>query len=106
MELRDPSWFTHEVFEVLGEHNAALVVHDMLEDHPREVTADWVYLRFHGPGQAHYEGSYSTQALSGAARRIRGHLKAGREAFAFFNNDQHGYAAQNARDLKRYLRKD
>ena len=95
-----------EVYAVLRAHNAALVVHDMMKDHPREVTADWVYLRFHGPGEADYEGSYSNLALSGVARRIRRHLKQGREAFVFFNNDQNGYAVQNARDLKRYLSKD
>ena len=106
VELRDPSWLIEEVYGVLRTHNAALVVHDMMEDHPREATADWIYLRFHGPGEAHYEGSYSPQALSGAARRIRRHLREGRDAFVFFNNDQHGHAVQNARDLKRYLARD
>ncbi len=106
VELRDPSWLVDEVYDVLRHHNAALVVHDMMEDHPRTVTADWVYLRFHGPGEADYEGSYSPQALSGAARRMRGHMERGRDAFAFFNNDQHGHAVRNARDLKRYLRRD
>ena len=103
VELRDPSWLVEEVYGVLRKHNAALVVHDMIRGHPREVTADWVYLRFHGPGEGDYEGSYSSQALSGVSRRIRRHLAEGRETFAFFNNDQHGDAAENARDLRRYL---
>jgi uncharacterized protein YecE (DUF72 family) len=106
VEFRDPSWFCEAVWEVLRRHNAALVVHDMLQDHPREVTADWVYLRFHGTAEAMpYGGNYSPQALSGAARRIRRHLGEGRDVFAFFNNDAEGHAVRDALALRRYVRK-
>lgn len=100
VEFRDPDWLTEEVFDVLRRNNAALVVHDLIKDHPRETTADWVYLRFHGPGPW---GEYPHQALSASARRIRSHLDAGRDVYAYFNNDAHGYAVRNALDLRRYV---
>jgi uncharacterized protein YecE (DUF72 family) len=69
--------------------------------HPRQLTADWVYLRFHGVG---YGGSYSRQELTAQARYIEQYLAAGLDVFAYFNNDAHGYAVQTATDLRRYVR--
>jgi len=100
VEFRDPSWLCSEVFDVLREHNAALVLHDMLPDHPREITADWVYLRFHGQDYSH---NYPHQKLSSVADEIAEHLNDGLDVFGFFNNDAHGYAVSNARDLLRYV---
>lgn len=100
LEFRDSSWLCDPVYDLLREHNAALVLHDMLPDHPREITADWVYLRFHGD---HYQGSYSSQFLTAEAERIAAELREGRDVYAYFNNDQAGYAAMNAQDLERYL---
>jgi uncharacterized protein YecE (DUF72 family) len=102
IEFRDPSWFEPGIYDILRRHGVAMCVHDMLEDHPREITADWVYLRFHGP-TGDYGGSYSPQALSGAARRIRRHLDEGRDVYVYFNNDAEGCAVDNARDLRRYV---
>lgn len=103
IEFRDPSWLCDEIYAILQEHQAALCVHDMIEDHPRRMTGDWTYLRFHGD---HYTGSYSHQFLTAEAQRIREYLAEGLDVFAYFNNDQHGYAVQNAVDLKRYLQPD
>ncbi len=100
VEFRDGSWLCDAVYETLREHNAALCVHDMIEDHPRVRTADWVYLRFHGNN---YAGDYSYQALNAVAQRIRKHVADGVEVFAYFNNDAEGCAVNNAQDLKRYL---
>lgn len=100
IEFRDPSWLCSESFDLLREFNAALCIHDMLSDHPREVTADWVYLRFHGD---HYSGSYSHQFLSAQARRIQAYRQKGLDVYAYFNNDMEGYAVQNAQALKRYI---
>ena len=102
VEFRDSSWLCEEVFASLRRHNAALVVHDLIADHPRDVTADFVYLRFHGAGQK-YGGCYSPQALSAAARRICGLLDDGLDVYAYFNNDAHGHAVRTARDLQRYV---
>jgi len=102
LELRDPSWFDESVYALLRRHRAALCIHDMIDDHPREQTAEWSYLRFHGP-RGDYAGSYTPQALSAAARRIRGQLEQGADVYVYFNNDAEGHALANARDLRRYV---
>lgn len=99
-EFRDPSWLCDRTFELLRRHDAALCVHDMIEDHPREITADWTYLRFHGQN---YGGSYSHQFLTATAQQIAKRLADGLDVFAYFNNDAEGHAVRNALDLKRYL---
>lgn len=103
VELRDPSWLAEEIFALLEAHGAALVVHDLLQDHPECSTAGWTYRRYHGD---HYAGSYSPQKLTAEAKKIRHHLQAGRDVYAFFNNDQGGHAVENALDLRRYLEGD
>jgi uncharacterized protein YecE (DUF72 family) len=100
VEFRDPSWLCEAIYAVLRHHHAALCIHDLIPAHPRRLTADWVYLRFHGAGNG---GDYSRQALAGAAQRIKRHLAEGRDVFAYFNNDAYGYAVSNAADLRRYL---
>lgn len=100
MEFRDRAWLCKQVYELLEKYGVALCVHDMIEDHPFRATAEWTYLRFHGN---RYGESYSPQALTAQAGRIHGWLEDGLDVFAYFNNDKDGYAAENARDLKRYL---
>jgi uncharacterized protein YecE (DUF72 family) len=101
-EFRDPSWLCEEVFTILQRYNAALCIHDMIENHPRRITADWVYLRFHGD---RCSGSYTSQAQKKQARWIKQQLGDGRDVFAYFNNDAEGYAVRNALELKRYVLK-
>ncbi|HKJ08601.1 MAG TPA: DUF72 domain-containing protein [Gammaproteobacteria bacterium] len=100
LEVRDESWLCREVFAVLKAHNVALCIHDMIAGHPRMLTADFVYLRFHGD---HYRGSYSHQFLVAQADRIADYLARGMDSYVYFNNDDRGYAVANALDLKRYL---
>ncbi|MFW6158629.1 MAG: DUF72 domain-containing protein [Planctomycetota bacterium] len=86
--------------EVLRAHRAALVVHDLIEDHPRTVTADWTYLRFHGTAAETYHGRYGADLLRPVAERIRTHLGEGRDVYAYFNNDYACHAVFDARTLK------
>ncbi|HUU20905.1 MAG TPA: DUF72 domain-containing protein, partial [Phycisphaerae bacterium] len=102
VEFRDPSWLCEEVYAVLRRHGAALVIHDIIRDHPREVTAGWVYMRFHGPQRAH-EGCYPPEALAAEAPLIRRHLTEGLDVYAYFNNDDGGHAVNNAADLRRLV---
>lgn len=104
LEFRDTTWLTDPIFEIMRKHNAALCLHDLATDHPQVVTADWTYLRFHGPQTGtKYAGSYSPSALSGAARRIGRHLAEGRDVYVYFNNDAGGAAVKDAQTLKQYL---
>lgn len=100
VEIRDPDWLSQELYELLRKYNAALVIHDMIPDHPREVTADWTYLRFHGKN---YSGSYSEAQLGKIADDIREHRENKRDVFAYFNNDLGGHAVRNALTLKEML---
>jgi uncharacterized protein YecE (DUF72 family) len=101
IEFRDPRWLCDEVYAILQRAAAALCIHDLIADHPRCLTTDWTYLRFHGGSDG---GNYPRQALTAYATQIDQYLADGLDVFAYFNNDAHGYAVQNAADLRRYLR--
>jgi uncharacterized protein YecE (DUF72 family) len=100
VEFRDPSWLCAEVYAVLRRRRAALCFHDRLADHPRAVTADWVYQRFHG---VEYGGDYGRRTLRAEAEQMRGWLADGLDVYAYFNNDVGGFAVPNARDLRRLV---
>ena len=97
VEFRNAAWLRDDILRILEEHGAALCIHDLLEDHPRPLTTDWTYLRYHGPEK--YSGSYPTKVLQGEAGWITARLEEGVEVFAFFNNDEKGAAPENAREL-------
>ena len=100
IEFRDPDWLREEVYNVLHSYNAALCIHDMLKDHPKLLTTDWTYLRFHGNG---YSGSYSRESLSTWARWIDDRLANGNDVYAYFNNDAEGNAVKDALSLREDL---
>ena len=97
IEFRDPSWLSPSIYAVLQRHGAALCIHDLIPDHAREVTAPWVYLRYHG---VRYGGSYAQEFLRREAKTIRAYRKAGLDVFAYFNNDVGGHAITNASTLR------
>lgn len=45
-------------------------------------------------------GSYDTQTLSGWAGAFSAWARQGKEVYCYFDNDQHGYAVQNALALQ------
>jgi uncharacterized protein YecE (DUF72 family) len=106
VELRDPSWLHAEVYDVLRRHGAALCLHDLLAGHPCELTADWTYVRFHGPNATEhpYQGRYGPKRLARVAERLGAWLAEGVDVYAYFNNDDSGFAVQDARSLARRLR--
>ncbi len=104
-EFRDHSWFEEEVYEALAEHKAAFCIYELAGNiSPLEVTADFIYIRLHGPGDA-YEGSYPTRTLNKWAKNISGWIKDGKAVYCYFDNDQAGYAAQNALKLQEIVKK-
>ena len=102
-EFRHESWFTEEVYSLLGEHGAALVI----GDHPKwpfqahRLTADWTLVRLHH-GRRGRRGNYSESELDEWARRISDWSRRA-EVLVYFNNDWEGFAVENARSLKRRL---
>jgi uncharacterized protein YecE (DUF72 family) len=98
-EFRDPSWIEPAVLDLLEQHGAAFCIYEL--DHylaPQAVTADFVYVRLHGPGAA-YRGSYMPATLAAWARRCRAWQTEGRAVYCYFDNDENGYAAKNAASL-------
>ncbi len=102
VEFRHSSWLKDSVFAILEKNRAALCIHDMVDNHPDLATTGWVYYRFHGKN---YGGNYSHQKLSALTDRIVDHIRAGRDAYVYFNNDLDGHAVANAADLKRFVDK-
>jgi uncharacterized protein YecE (DUF72 family) len=102
-EFREPGWHNDRVYEVLQRHNAAFCIFELggLRS-PDVITADWAYIRLHGPGGP-YQGSYSAAQLRGWARKIRQWSQRLKEIYVYFDNDQAAYAAQNALALHRLV---
>ena len=97
-EFRHPSWFDDDVYALLREHRAALVVADRdgLPEAPWVDTAGWWYVRLHH-GRAGRRGNYSPAELERWAERLRS--RSG-DAYVYFNNDWEGFAPQNAATLR------
>jgi uncharacterized protein YecE (DUF72 family) len=103
VEFRNPTWYAEPVYQLLRDHNVALCISDLAGVlSPLKVTADFVYVRLHGPGNA-YQGSYSGPALRRWANRIEQWTSQHCSVFFYFDNDQAGYAAKNALALRRML---
>ena len=103
-EFRHDSWFTDEVYALLGKHGAALVIGDESSrwvKTPHVRTADWTYIRFHHGSRGRH-GNYSASEIETWARRIA-QWRRETEVYAYFNNDWEGYALRNARALKEHL---
>ncbi len=99
-EVRDPSWFSDSVTAVLKKHNAAFCIYDFDRRlSPRTVTADFVYVRLHGP-EGRYTGSYSQETLADWAQTFRSWSRQRKDVYCYFDNDQAGYAAKDALRLK------
>ncbi len=96
LEFRHPSWYAPRILRLLSEQNISLC----LSDHhdapaPWKRTADFVYVRGHGPG-GRYRGRYGPAALKDWAKRIRSWKQQGCDAFVYFDNDQKSAAPSDA----------
>jgi uncharacterized protein YecE (DUF72 family) len=105
VEFRHPSWDTPEVYALLERHGAAYCVMSGAGlPCVLRATADFVYVRMHGPDDAYlYGGSYSDDDLRWWADRIREWEESGREVFVYFNNDGDGNAVRNADTLRWFV---
>ena len=97
-EFRNPDWYKPEIYDLLKKHNCAFCIYE-LAGHisPSQITADFVYLRLHGPGNK-YQGSYSDETLKSWADECLKWSET-KDVFVYFDNDQNGYAAFNALKL-------
>lgn len=102
-EFRNETWYDEEIYDLLREYHCAFCIYE-LAGHlsPKEVTADFVYVRLHGPDDK-YQGSYRTASLTKWAEQCRQWQQEGKDVYIYFDNDQSGYAAFNAKELTKLV---
>jgi uncharacterized protein YecE (DUF72 family) len=95
-EFRDPSWHNEEIYSVLKDYNAAFCIFELGDvSAPQLCTADFVYIRLHGP-DGPYAGNYSSRHLRRWAEKLSGWKAQGQDVYLFFDNDESAYAVKNA----------
>ncbi|MBN1152287.1 MAG: DUF72 domain-containing protein [Dehalococcoidia bacterium] len=103
IEFRHESWWRPEVFGLLHDYGIALCLVDMPGACcPITSTAPFVYVRFHGPERL-YGGRYSESALALWATQLTSVAGAATDLYVYFNNDDEGFAVENALTMSRLL---
>ena len=104
IEFRNKHYFTDEIYKILKKHNTALVTAQSSRyPEVRQITADFAYIRLHGPEKL-FASKYSAQQLEDWATYIRSISPKVKKIYVYFNNDFHGYALENARQLNEILK--
>jgi len=103
-EFRHATWFDEAVYHVLRENNCGFVIaHSNRWASAEAVTADFIYLRFHGVPDL-FASNYSEKSLKEWAVKAKQWAR-GRDLFAYFNNDALSFAVPNAKRLRELLGK-
>ena len=102
-EFRHPSWYQPRILRMLADENISLC----LSDHhdapaPWKRTADFVYVRGHGPSGRYY-GHYTRSTLTQWGQRIKSWKRQGCDVYVYFDNDQKSAAPVDALKLKALL---
>jgi len=124
VEIRHPSFLDPAFVRLLRRHNVALVFADTVDwPYAEDITADFVYVRFHG-GEELYASGYSDPELAEWARRILAWSAGGepadaklidpgrrprrrrRDVYVYFDNDALGRAPFDAQRLRSMLREN
>jgi uncharacterized protein YecE (DUF72 family) len=101
LEVRDPSWYAPEVYDLLRTANVALV-HAEGEKSPAPietlgVTADFAYARLRN------RSGYTAAAVDEWAERLGALLQSGKDVYAYFRHDEDGSNALSAERLRRAI---
>jgi uncharacterized protein YecE (DUF72 family) len=104
-EFRELSWINPQVESILKRFDAAFCIYELAGYRtPLLITADFAYVRLHGPASGKYQGNYSFEKLEGWAKRIDKWARDLKAIYVYFDNDQAAYAAANALALKHLAR--
>ncbi|SEW54377.1 DUF72 domain-containing protein [Chitinophaga arvensicola] len=100
LEARHKSWLSEEATAMLQQYKIAWVIALSGNRWPyaETITAKHIYLRFHGPN-GRYDALYPEKLITEYAGKIKEWQQDKHTVWAFFNNDGHGYALQNAQQL-------
>lgn len=106
MEVRHSTWLREDSLALMRKFDIGLVISQSGTSFPysEKITAKNVYVRFHGPREL-YASGYSDGMLEYFAEKFYEWLKEGHEIWAFFNNDIHGHAPQDAKRLMMLMEK-
>jgi uncharacterized protein YecE (DUF72 family) len=98
-EFRETDWFQEQIKVILEENGLSFVIFSLPGlDCPHWITADPVYLCFHG-AHGKYQGRYGREGLEPWGDRIGRWAEEGYAVNAYFNNDVSGYAVRDAQSL-------
>jgi uncharacterized protein YecE (DUF72 family) len=102
-EFRSHSWYDDSIYRLLEKYNCAFCIYH-LAGHlsPIKITADFVYIRLHGPGNK-YQGNYTEAEIRQWADLSLHWSAKGKDVYVYFDNDQNAYAAKNALRLKHFI---
>ena len=103
VEFRHKSWYQDASYELLDQHGASMVLHDLPASAAPMLIgeANFIYLRFHGPDGG-YRGSYDDEFLSEYASYVKEWMQDGKTVYAYFNNTIGG-AVQNLITFNKYV---
>jgi uncharacterized protein YecE (DUF72 family) len=105
-EVRHPSYFCDEFYEILRAHGDAFVIADTAGkfDYAEVMTADFVYVRLHG-SSALYASDYTDEELTAWATKLEewGARDVRRDVYVYFDNDAKVHAPYNAMQLAALL---
>jgi uncharacterized protein YecE (DUF72 family) len=103
-EFRNPEWHSEEVYEILHINNIAFCIFEMSDIiSPRQVTADFIYMRLHGR-EGKYRGNYSNEYLNDLTAWLKEQNK---PSYIYFDNtDNQDDAIKNAVKLNGLLKVD
>ena len=102
-EFRHESWYTARVLRLLSDENIALCISDHADaPAPWKRTADFLYVRAHGPG-GRYKGHYRSVALTEWRDKIVKWHRRGYDVFIYFDNDQKSAAPRDAKRLMKLI---
>ena len=106
MEVRHDTWLHEDSLTLMAKYDIGFVISQSGNEFPysETPTAKNIYLRFHGPEEL-YASSYTDKMLEEFADKFRKWVKEGHVVWAFFNNDVHGYAIENAKSLMEKVNK-
>ena len=107
LEPREHSWMRPDAIKLLRDSNVCLVaVDEPLLPPDIHVTADFLYIRWHGRGKnPWYNYHYSKEELEPWIPRIKKASEEVTRGYGFFNNHDHGFAPKNALEMTALLDK-
>ncbi len=99
LEIRHQSWFDKNAYTLLKKYNVAMAIAQSSRyPHERVITADFLYVRFHGPKEL-FASPYSNAEMQDWAKFIK-EAKKIKRVYVYFNNDIGGHALDNSQYLQ------